>query len=222
VTDGKPKKTTAVEDGAMPVALPGFDSINRYWDSKNNIYSAKIGPGEFYVTNHGEMIATVLGSCISACIRDKTRGVGGMNHFMLPVTNKYSTGTWADTPVNTATRYGNVAMERLINVILASGGARDNLEIKIFGGAKVLNIDSDVGRMNIDFVSEYIKTEGFKIATHDIGGICARKINYYPFSGRVRVKKLIKLYDNTLVEREQHYIRELEAAPVKGDIDIFN
>jgi len=221
VANRKPKRNTAVEDGAMPVSLPGFDAIKRYWDAKNNIYSAKIGPGEFYVSNHGEMIATVLGSCISACIRDKTLGVGGMNHFMLPVENKYSPSAWAGTPVNTATRYGNVAMERLINVILASGGDRNNLEIKLFGGAKVLNIDSDVGRMNIDFVSEYIKTEGFKITTHDLGGICARKVNYYPSSGRVRVKKLLKLYDNTLTEREQNYIKELEAAPVKGDIDIF-
>ena len=216
------KNLTTLEEPAMPVALPGFDAIRRYWDGKNHIYSAKIGPGEFYVTHHGEMIATLLGSCISACIRDKKLGVGGMNHFMLPIANQYSASAWTDTPVSAATRYGNVAMERLINVILANGGRREHLEIKVFGGAKVLDIDSDVGKMNIDFVSEYLQTEGFPIASHDVGGRYARKVNYYPSSGRVRVKTLSRLHDSRLAEREHHYIKALEAMPVKGDIDIFS
>jgi chemotaxis protein CheD len=140
---------------------------------------------------------------------------------MLPTNGRYSSSAWADTPVSSATRYGNVAMERLINVILASGGSRENFEIKIFGGAKVLDINSDVGNENIKFVMAFIKKEGHKVQVHDVGGVCPRKVNYYPSSGRVRVKKLYNLHNNTLEEREKRYFRELQDMPVRGEVDIF-
>ena len=208
-------------DGSMPVALPGFERIHRFWDSQNNIYSVKIKPGEYYVTNHGEMISTVLGSCVSACVRDKVKHIGGMNHFMLPISDKYSANEWKDTPVSFATRYGNVAMERLINAILACGASRRNLEIKLFGGGKVLDIDTNIGQMNIDFVQSFLHKEGHAIAASDVGGIWPRKINYYPTSGRVRVKRFYKSHNNTLIKREQMYIEELRSKPVSGEVDLF-
>lgn len=98
------------------VVLDGFENINRYWDKTSNCHAAKILPGEYYVTINKEIIVTVLGSCISACIRDKKLKIGGMNHFMLPE-NKASQNTWN----NLATRYGNYAMEHMINDILKNG-----------------------------------------------------------------------------------------------------
>ena len=126
----------------LPKAIAGFESINRYWDTTNNIYAAKILPGEFYVTMTGELITTVLGSCVSACVRDTATGIGGMNHFMLPADISRTGKTWNKTPVNAQTRYGNIAMERLINVILAGGGKRQNLEIKLFGGCLLYTSDA--------------------------------------------------------------------------------
>jgi len=55
----------------QPKAPKGFDHVTRYWDGVHNTWAAKILPGEFYVSTHGEMIVTVLGSCVAACIRDK-------------------------------------------------------------------------------------------------------------------------------------------------------
>ncbi|MFT6857551.1 MAG: chemotaxis protein CheD, partial [Thalassolituus oleivorans] len=97
----------------QPKALPGFEHVNRYWDNVHQVWSAKILPGEFYVSTHGEMIVTVLGSCISACIRDRVLGIGGMNHFMLPVQNENSSENWGSNPVTQESRYGNWAMEFL-------------------------------------------------------------------------------------------------------------
>ena len=205
----------------LPTTLSGFESINRYWDEKLDIYAAKILPGEFYVSMTGELITTVLGSCISACIRDKKIGIGGMNHFMLPTDTRRQTNSWNDTPVNTQTRYGNIAMERLINVILAGGGKRSNLEVKLFGGGKVLQIDTDIGGKNISFVKQYILTEGLKIAAEDVGGIYPRKVAYFPKTGRVRVKKLINLHNDTLKQREKTYIKTISSTPVEGKIDLF-
>lgn len=105
----------------LPPALPGFEHVNRYWDVRMSLPAAKILPGEFYVSRTGEMIVTVLGSCVSACIRDRQLGIGGMNHFMLPHKGAHSTEVWGSA-VSSASRYGNWAMEFLINEILKLGG----------------------------------------------------------------------------------------------------
>ena len=208
--------------GEMPIALRGFEHINRYWDQRHDIFAAKIKPGEYYVSVHGEMIATVLGSCVSACIRDPVSGIGGMNHFMLPEDSGHSSGTWKDTPVSSETRYGNVAMERLINVIIANVGDRKNLEIKVFGGGRVLNLTTDIGGNNVEFVKQYIAKEGFKIVTEDVGGVYPRKVQYFPLSGRVRMKKLYRLHNETLIQRETKYIDTLKHEKLAGEIDLFD
>lgn len=208
--------------GKQPQALPEFKDINRYWDRLNKCYAAKIVPGEYYVSNGGELVTTVLGSCVSACIRDVSKNIGGMNHFMLPEAGSGgSWGSWNKTPVDVAARYGGVAMERLINSILKHGGAKERLEIKIFGGGKVLNIDSDIGQKNIDFVIAYIKAEGYKVKSMDVGGTHPRKVNYYPADGRVYVKKLLRMHNPTVQLRERAHIREIQEQPIVGDVDVF-
>lgn len=205
----------------LPRAIAGFETINRYWDSSNNIYAAKLLPGEFYVSMSGELITTVVGSCISACIRDMVTGIGGMNHFMLPAEASPIDKSWNNTPVNAQTRYGNIAMERLINIILAGGGRRHNLEIKLFGGGRVLKIDTDIGARNIDFVRRYLNTEGLAIAAEDVGGNKPRKIQYFPKTGRARVKILNSRHNDTLSRRESSYIDTINNTPVGGRIDLF-
>ena len=205
-----------------PPLLFGFENINRYWDERHHIYAAKLLPGDFYVSLHGELITTVLGSCISACIRDPATGIGGMNHFMLPMHRNIQAGkAWVDTPVSGRTRYGNIAMERLINVILASGSHKKNLEVKLFGGGNVLDINSDIGGKNIEFVIQYLKSEGLNISADDVGGNCPRKIQYFPLTGRVRVKKLNSMHNQTLKSREQKYIEKINNTNIAGKIDLF-
>src|ERR1700690_2810201 len=133
----------------LPPTMAHFAHVNRYWDRVHGIRAAKLLPGEYYVSTSGEMIVTVLGSCVSACVRDVRLGVGGMNHFMLPLDVSQGNSAWR-TAVSAATRYGNVAMERLINDILKLGGQRESLEFKLVGGGKVLRTMSmDIGLRNI-------------------------------------------------------------------------
>ena len=122
----------------LPICLPGFDHVNRFFDKNTGMPTAKILPGEYYVTRNDEVIGTVLGSCISACIRDTVCGVGGMNHFMLPTHNSAGKMAGIGNKISDAARYGNFAMEHLINDILKLGGNRNNLEVKLFGGASVI------------------------------------------------------------------------------------
>jgi chemotaxis protein CheD len=204
-------------------ALRGFADINRYWDRQRDCYAAKILPGEYYVTTNDEIIVTVLGSCVSACIRDPIMRIGGMNHFMLPASGhpESSLRTSFDSD---ATRYGFFAMEKLINDILKNGGRREALEIKLFGGGKVIQHmkEADIGNRNISFVREYLKTEGFNVAAEDLGDIYPRKVVYYPMTGRVQVKKLRNIHNNTILERETGYKQQLEQKPVTGDIELFD
>lgn len=197
-----------------------FLGINRYWDNSNEISASKILPGEYFVSREDELITTVLGSCISVCVRDPVARVGGMNHFMLPKVGGYS-GDHTTRLLSEAGRYGNVAMERLINCILKNGGSRFNLEFKIFGGARVLDIDLDVGNRNIMFITEYLQQENFLVESHDLGGPFPRKINYFPRTGKVLVKKIRRLKGSTLKLREQAYSRALDKLPVESEVTFF-
>lgn len=201
--------------------LRGFSEINRYWDRQRNMYAAKILPGQYYVTVEEELIATVLGSCVSACIRDPAMGIGGMNHFMLP-TGEHS-GKLMERNSDAA-RYGNFAMEKLINDILKYGGVRENLEVKVFGGGKVIEhmTESDIGGKNIRFVREFLATEGFQIVAEDLGDIYPRKVLYEPKTGKVHIKKLRTMHNDTIAKREASYKKELENKPVAGDIELFD
>jgi chemotaxis protein CheD len=200
--------------------LPGFEKVSRYWDRSLDTVAAKILPGEFYVTAQDEVIVTVLGSCVSACIRDCVFGVGGMNHFMLPLQGPDG-GSWETKGVGLATRYGNHAMEHLVNEILKNGGMRKNLEIKVFGGGKILSQMTDIGEKNIQFVLDYIQTEGLVLLNQDLGDIYPRKVQYHPKTGKVRIKKLRSLHNDTIGAREREYMREISRSKQEGEIDLF-
>jgi chemotaxis protein CheD len=202
-------------------SIVGFEQINRYLDNAYGIIAAKILPGEYYVTKENELITTVLGSCISACIRDKESGIGGMNHFMLPVTTSDKLKKGNEAVVGNATRYGNYAMEHLINTILSNGGKRKNLELKVFGGGKIIPTLTDIGIKNIEFVLEYIDTEGLHLLSQDLGDIYPRKIIYFPKTGKVGMKKIQDLHNTTIVQRERQYFDNIKNAPVAGDVELF-
>jgi chemotaxis protein CheD len=203
--------------------LRGFEHINRYWDKTRENNIAKILPGEFYVTRHEELIATVLGSCVSACIWDSRNHIGGMNHFMLPITDKEIADiSWANRNLpSDATRYGNYAMEHLINEILKNGGSRPFLQAKVFGGGRVLNQMTDVGKKNALFVLDYLKLENITLLAQDMGDIYPRKLIFDPMTGKALVKKLTTINNETITKREQSYRQNLTKKPVEGDIELF-
>ncbi len=206
---------------SLPPPLQGFEKIARYWDAGRGMAAAKILPGEYYVTHNHEMITTVLGSCVSACIRDRLFGVGGMNHFMLPVSIDGKGWGGEDDLVSTAMRYGNYAMEHMINEILRHGGHRRHLEAKIFGGARIVENLSDVGRRNIEFVRSYLETEGIDVAGESVGDIYPRKVVYIPATGRAYVKRIKDLHNDTLIVREDKYRSEISRQPVGGEVELF-
>lgn len=123
--------------------------------------------------------------------------------------------------VSTATRYGNYAMEHMINEILKHGGQKRNLEAKVFGGGRIMANLSDVGKKNILFVESYLQTEGITLASKDVGDIYPRKVVYYPRTGRALVKRIRHMHNDTVLKRESAYQDEIAHQPVQGDIELF-
>ena len=205
----------------LPLALPGFEHVRRAWHNAYEAFAARLNLGEYYVTQCEEGIYTPLGSCISACIRDRVTGIGGMNHFMLPASASAEAGGWKSTDLSDATRYGNFAMEHLINDILKNGGKRQNLEVKVFGGGRVMKGMTDIGARNISFAHDYLKTEGLRVTSEDVGDVYPRLVVYFPSTGKVKVKRLRSLHSNTIVEQEVRYLEAIVAKPVGGEIELF-
>jgi chemotaxis protein CheD len=185
-----------------------------YRDRHFDIDAAKIGPGEYYITQRDMMIVTVLGSCVSACMRDPVAKVGGMNHFMLPDRD-------GEGPLSASARYGAYAMEVLINQLFALGARRERLEAKVFGAAKVLPGMSDIGERNAAFAMDYLKRESIRVLAEDLGSDEPCKIYFFAQTGRVLLKRLKTLRNDTIVKRERDYANRLGQISGGGAADLF-
>jgi chemotaxis protein CheD len=202
------------------VTTHAFEEVlapNHYFDRAFQIEAAKILPGEYYVTARDMMLVTVLGSCVSACIRDTKTGIGGMNHFMLPEGDPHN-------PLSESARYGGYAMEVLLNQLLKLGASRARLEAKVFGGGAVMRGFTlhNVGERNSDFVLEYLAAERIRVVAEDLRDIYPRKVYYFPATGRVLIKKLKQVHNNTILQREQDYGSRLKTSEMSGDVELFS
>lgn len=189
-----------------------------YYDKQLASEAVKILPGEYFVTGRDMVLVTVLGSCVAACIRDRVTGIGGMNHFMLP-----DCKTRGDI-LSPSARYGGYAMEVMITQLLKCGAQRVNLEAKLFGGGNVLRgfTVTNVGRCNAEFALEYLGKEGIPVVAHDLMEDYPRKVYFFPSSGRVLVKTLRTVHNDTIVERERNYYARLRESDICGDVELFS
>ena len=193
---------------AKPTGTDTTKPINSYFDPYLQMDAVKIMPGEFCVTSGAKLIVTVLGSCVTACIRDRSNGISGMNHFMLANLNE------SRRPSGFVFSYGIVAMETLIQRLLQIGAQRENLEAKVFGGGSILNKfnASNVGSSSARFVHDYLIAEQIPVVAKDVLDLYPRKVYFFPDSGKVMVKKLKSLNNETIIQREQEYSARLFAS----------
>jgi chemotaxis protein CheD len=184
-----------------------------FWDANFKNDAVKVLPGEFFVSDEDMLIVTTLGSCIAACLWDRERRIGGMNHFMLPE-GQGDSG-----------RYGSYAMELLINELMKRGASRSTLEAKVFGGGAVIAAMTslNVGERNTQFVIDYLHTERIPVVSKDVLDTCARKVCMLPASGKVLMKRLAPTNADALVAQERA-AAEKAAAPQAsggGSVDLF-
>jgi chemotaxis protein CheD len=182
-----------------------------------------IYPGEFYVST-SDIIATVLGSCIAVCIKDRKTGIGGMNHFMLPGDVRSQ-----DMFLSASAKYGMFAMEQLLNEMIKHNGSKKDFEAKVFGGGHVLNFrktDGNVPESNIEFVKAFLTMEQIPVVKQDVGGYAGRKILFFPDTAKVLLKRLETTVDSKIIQAEQSYKTKLFKDKEKlqetgGDLTLF-
>jgi chemotaxis protein CheD len=179
----------------MIVKEPGFATI-RYSERDFDTYAVKILPGEYFATSDATAIATLLGSCVSVCLYDKKRGVGGMNHFMLPKVLLHTDVTRCSLPYAPpcanpcSARYGECAFKHLLERLEVLGARRTNLEAKLFGAGRVMAGGSDIGKQNAEFALGYLEERSIPVVASDLGQHYSRKLVFFPATGRVFVKRL--------------------------------
>jgi chemotaxis protein CheD len=184
-----------------------------YYDARFTNEAVKILPGEYFVYDEDILITTTLGSCIAACLWDREKRIGGMNHFMLPE-GQGDSG-----------RYGSFAMELLINEMLKRGASRLTLEAKVFGGGQVISgMNSiNVGERNTQFVLEYLKTERIPVVSKDVMDVYPRKVCLLPASGKAMVKRLAPTNPEALIAQERAAAQApvTTSNPAAGSVDLF-
>ena len=186
--------------------------LRKYRNPRDGFLHVQLTLGDTYVTSApDEILTTILGSCIAACIRDPLMEIGGMNHFLLP------DGIAGDRE---ARCYGVNAMELLINDILKHGGDRSRLQAKLFGGGNVVSALTDVGSRNYAFARQFLTDEGIPIVGGDVGGESARRIQFMPVSGRAR-QALVRGAEPTLVEQELSALHKKAQASAASDVEFF-
>lgn len=193
----------------------------RYFDREFKVEAIKILPGQYYAAKGDVAIITVLGSCVSACLWDPQLNIGGMNHFMLPGDNPAAAPP-ASRAAPASARLGLYAMEVLINELIHMGADRKRLVAKVFGGGNVLEGFGllNVGSQNSEFVLGFLKEENIPVIARDLLDTCARKVYFFPRTGKVLLKKLRTLKNDTVQQREREYLKKLDAGAA-SEFEVF-
>lgn len=183
-----------------------------FYDAHFRNEAVKVLPGEFFVHDEDILIMTTLGSCIAACLWDREKRVGGMNHFLLP-----DSGSGADSG-----RYGSFAMDLLIGELIKRGATRATMEAKVFGGGAVIGGMNtiNVGERNTTFVLNYLRTERIAVVSKDVLDVHPRKVCFLPHSGKAMVKRLASTNSEVLAAQERAAARTVPAA-AGGSVDLF-
>ena len=156
------------------------------------------------------VLTTILGSCVATCLWDHKTGVGGMNHILLPSTQRYQSAEFCES-VN--------LMEILINSILKSGGVRRNLKAKIFGGASMFDRSGGIGEQNQSFALWFLENENIEIVSQSIGGNRGRKLKFRPHNGSAQMKFLDDAWQNNRIQSKT--IDRSPKPKVGADITLF-
>ncbi len=176
-----------------------------------------IGIGEYYASNEGMVIYTLLGSCVAVCLFDPENRIGGMNHILMP-------GLPDMGRYDASARYGVNAMELLINGIMKLGGNRQKLVAKTFGGANVIpSIPKDraMGGKIVEFVEKFLDAENIEIISRDFGGYDTRKVYFHTDTGEVFLKRVSSL--KSIARKEQKRMERIKRQLEDGsDVTIFD
>jgi chemotaxis protein CheD len=185
-----------------------------------------IHPGEYFATGDDTIISTVLGSCVAVGIYDLARGIGGLNHFMLPGELVRGVAASDELVRNPNAKYGMYAMELLINDLMKFGVRRADMKAKVFGGGAVLRFldgsGSAIPASNIEFAFEYLREENIPVLASDVGGTEPRKIFFFARTGKVLLKRIAGTLASLAEREEERYFSSIRSRDLEGAVTLFD
>ena len=145
-------------------------------------------PAALFASGEPYLINTILGSCVAVCLYDPVNQAGGMAHYMLPLWN----GEGLASP-----KYGNIAVEKLVDKMKSYGSLQHNLKAKVFGGGEVIDIQDAyfyIGRRNIKMAYDMLEEFGIPVIGASTGGKYGRKLIFNTYTGQVK-QRYVKRQD---------------------------
>jgi chemotaxis protein CheD len=140
-------------------------------------------PGQLLVSVEPTSISTILGSCVSVCLWDRVRRIGGMNHYVLP----------RGPRLDQSDRFGENALPHLLQRLIDSGARLRGLEAKVFGGARVLTLPGltrDLGHENVEHALEFLAAQSIPVVARNTGGARGRRLTFQTADAVVWLKTL--------------------------------
>ncbi len=144
--------------------------------------------GEIIYGSAGMQISTVLGSCVAVTMYDRQKGFAAICHAVLPCKSLYQVQLRSDF------EYVDRAIDSMLDSYASQRGAGGRLEIKVFGGARMLQTPEKlaVGCHNIDAALGTLDRHGRRPLVRDVGGRYGRYICFDMGSGKVMHRYLNK------------------------------
>lgn len=151
-------------------------------DISTDLPRVYLKPGEYHFATSPTVVTTVLGSCVSVTMFDRTSGAASICHALLP-----------EGPSVDAFRYVDSSILHMLRMFADHGVNRKSLVIKLFGGSDMLGAGGSrigVGRRNVQIANQVIAASGLAVAMCDVGGTQGRKLIFVTHTGDVFLKRL--------------------------------
>jgi len=156
----------------------------------SNLPEFYLQPGEMRLVRGPSILKTVLGSCVGITFRVPRLDTSAMCHPMLP--NVTARSRAHQNPA-TARRYVDHVIAEVARELDSLGAKREEVEVKLFGGADVLASTRDkatVGRMNAEVALRTLNEKRFTVQASRLGGSRGIFIEFNTATGDVFLRQL--------------------------------
>ncbi|HHI02254.1 MAG: chemotaxis protein CheD [Candidatus Zixiibacteriota bacterium] len=146
-----------------------------------------LGISDLYVSRKpGDVLITYsLGSCIGLTVYDPVAKIGGMIHYMLPLSKlapekaRAKPGMFADTGV-----------PLLLKKVIELGAAKDRLIVKVAGGSELMDQNKvfNIGERNYLVLRKLLWKNNILITAEDVGGNFSRTLRLEINTGYTSIK----------------------------------
>jgi chemotaxis protein CheD len=188
----------------------------RLWDREHRRWTARILPGEAFVSSHDEFISAVVGCAIAVCLRDPVVRVGGMRLVLLPANDTQQRAAWGMRSDLEAMRNCRNELDRLIGELVDSGADILRLKVRLFGGMRTSERVTEATAKTVVCVRQFLRERGLPVVSEGLGDTYPRLVSFSPTTGTVDVKRLASRYTASVINKELQYFNSVVGAPAHG------